>query len=391
VELQRAGHEVELFTCALNENCYPELLSQLTVNIVETPIWGLRKNKSPVKSVAPGSTGAAKTRGGTRRLVGSFRNYYYSLPTMLKLSRKIPKGFDVINIHNPPTEWAAFFAKKRLNAPIVWMCNEPPFWFTDPIQRKGVGKINFPLYEGLDRVAVDYVDRIVVLSAIAGRRVEQAYGKPYEIVHSGVSIERFHKASGKELRARYGIEKDFVLLQVGNIAVDKRQTDSIQALGMVSKKYSNIKLIFDGEGAKEHLVELSRKLGVEDKVMFLHSCSDMELAQLYAACDVFLFPSQITWGLAVIEAMTASKPVLVSSKSGASEVIKNGENGFVIQEPYPENMALQIENLIANPDLRQKIGENAYDYARQNLSWEIYAKNMAHVFKVAASNYRNCR
>ena len=391
VELQRAGHEVELFTCSLNNNCYPELLSQLTVNLVKAPIRGMRRNKSPVQSPGPSGPGVAKRRGVTRRLLGSFRNYYYSLPAMVNLGRKIPNGFDVINIHNPPTEWAAFFAKKRLNAPIVWMCNEPPFWFTDPTQRKGIGKINFPLYEGLDRVAVDYVDRIVVLSAIAGRRVEQAYRKPCEIVHSGVSVDQFHKASGKELRAHYGVEKDFVLLQVGNIAVDKRQTDSIRALGMVSKKHPNVKLIFDGEGPKEHLLELSKKLGVEDKVIFLHSCSDTDLAQLYAACDVFLFPSQITWGLAVIEAMTASKPVVVSCKSGASEVIKNGENGFVIQEPYPENMALQIENLIANPDLRKKIGENAYDYARNNLSWEIYAKNMARVFKEAASNYRNRR
>ncbi len=301
---------------------------------------------------------------------------------------KIPKGFDVINIHNPPTEWAAFFAKKRLNAPIVWMCNEPPFWFTDPKQRKGLGKINFPLYEGLDKIAVDYIDRIVVLSAIAGRRVEEAYGKPYEIVHTGVSIDLFHRASGKEFRAKYGLEKSFLLLQTGNIAPDKRQIDSILALHIVSKNHSNVKLIFDGAGPREHLVALSRQLGVENKVMFLHSSSDVELAQVYAACDVFVFPAQITWGLAVIEAMAASKPVLVSNKSGVSEIIRNGQNGFVIEEPNPRNMALQIENLITNSELRQKIGENAYEYAKQNLSWQMYARNMSLVFEKALQNLK---
>jgi glycosyltransferase involved in cell wall biosynthesis len=390
VELQRAGHKVEIFTCAASDNCYPELLNQLVVNVVKAPIRG-KRSSSHAQGPISKNPQVARKRGIARRVIGSFRNYYYGLPAMLNLGMKIPRGFDVINNHNCPTEWAAFFAKKRLNAPVVWMCNEPPFWFTDVTQRKGLGKVNLPLYEGLDRVAVDYVDRIVVLSAIAGQRVEQAYQKPCKIVHTGVNIDLFHKASGKELRARYGLEKDFVLLQVGNIAPDKRQTDSIHALHKVSKKHPNIKLIFDGEGPKEHLLALSRQLGIKDKVIFLHSPSDTELAQLYAACDVFLFPSQITWGLAVIEAMTASKPVLVSNKSGASEVISNGENGFVIQEPYPENMALHIENLIANQDLRRKIGENAYEYARQNLSWEMFAKNMASVFQDAVAGYRNPR
>ena len=385
IEVQKAGHDVEIFTCALNNSCYPEKLSQLVVNVIRPPITPGRQSKNLGQSSSP----QVHKRSAARRLAGSFRNYYHSLPAMLNLGMKIPKGFDVINIHNPPTEWAAFLAKKRLNAPIVWMCNEPPFWFTDPKQRKGLGKLNFPLYEGLDKVAVDYIDRIVVLSAIAGRRVEKAYGKPYEIVHTGVSTDQFHRASGKEFRVKYGLENNFILLQTGNIAQDKKQVDSILALQLVSKKYDNVTLVFDGEGSREHLIALSRQLGVENKVLFLHSCSDAELAQVYAACDVFVFPAQITWGLAVIEAMVASKPVLVSNKSGVSEVIRNGQNGFVIEDPNPRNMALQIENLILDSELRQKIGENAHEYATQNLSWQMYAKNMTLVFEKALKNFKN--
>lgn len=384
IELHKAGHEVEIFTCALNDRCYPEKLSQLVVKVIKPPITIGRQSKNLGQNSNPQ---IVQQRNAARRLAGSFRNYYYSLPAMLNLGMKIPKGFDIINIHNPPTEWAAFFAKKRINAPIVWMCNEPPFWFTDPKQRKGLGKINFPLYEGLDKIAVDCIDSIVVLSAIAGRRVEEAYGKTYEIVHTGISTDLFHRASGKEFRAKYGLEKSFLLLQTGNIAPDKRQIDSILALHIVSKNHSNVKLVFDGAGPREHLVTLSRQLGVENKVMFLHSSSDVELAQVYAACDVFVFPAQITWGLAVIEAMAASKPVLVSNKSGVSEIIRNGQNGFVIEEPNPRNMALKIENLIANSELRQKIGENAYEYAQQNLSWQRYARSMSLVFEKTLQNF----
>ena len=245
IELQKAGHEVEIFTCALNDRCYPEKLSQLVVKVIKPPITLGRQSKNLGQNSNPQ---IVQKRSIARRLARSFRNYYYSLPAMLNLGMKIPKGFDVINIHNPPTEWAAFFAKKRLNAPIVWMCNEPPFWFTDLKQRKGLGKLNFLLYEGLDIISVDYIDRIVVLLAIAGRRVEKAYRKPYEIVHTGVSVDLFRGVSGKEFRAKYGLENSFFLLQTGNIAPDKRQIDSILALHNVPKNHSNVKLIFDGEG-----------------------------------------------------------------------------------------------------------------------------------------------
>ena len=319
-ELQKTGHDVEIFTCAVNERCYPELQKNLKINVIQAPN-------------AKTQTEASQKRTTANRLAGRFRTYTSDLPAMYYLGKKIPKGFDVINNHNFPTEWAAFFAKRKLNAPIVWMCNEPPFWFSDPSKRRGLGKINLPLFEGLDKVAVNYIDTIVVLSSIARQRVQQAYGRSSLVVHSGVQTDLLYKASGKEVRRKHGFEKDFVLLQVGNIARDKRQKDSLLALQYLSKKYNNVKLVFDGEGPREELVALSKKLGVESKVLFLHSCSDEELAEVYAACDVFVFPAQITWGLAVVEAMATSKPVVVSSRSGVSEIIRNGENGYVIDEP----------------------------------------------------------
>ncbi len=217
---------------------------------------------------------------------------------------------------------------------------------------------------------------------------ERAYGRSSIVVRSGVQTDFIHKASGKKIRAKYGLENDFILLQVGNIARDKRQQDSLKALHQLSRKHENVKLIFDGEGPKEELMALSKQLGLEDKVLFLHSGSDEELAQVYAACDVFVFPAQITWGLAVIEAMAASKSVIVSNESGASEIIQNSQNGFVVEEPNPKNMAAQIEKLITDSELRRKIGENAYKYTQENLSWESYARNMASVFKKAAEKYK---
>jgi glycosyltransferase involved in cell wall biosynthesis len=382
VELMSAGHEVEIFTTAIDDKCYPELLKELIVNVIQTPYLNAVRNEVVLKS----STAPVQKRSISARLSARFRGYTLDVPSMFFLGKSIHRKFDLINNHNFPTEWAAFFAKKRLAAPIVWMCNEPPFWFSDPSQRKGLAKINFPLFEGLDKIAVNNIDNIVVLSSIARRRVETAYGRSSEIIRSGVNVDLFHRASGDMVRRKHDLENDFLLLQVGNIAADKRQSDSIIAMYYLSKKHENVKLIFDGEGPREKLVALSRKLGVENKVLFWHSRSDAELAEVYAACDVFVFPAQITWGLAVIEAMAASKPVLVSNKCGSSEIIQNGVNGIVVEASNPKDMATNIEKLINSTELQKKIGENAYEYARKNLSWKIYAKNMETVFQRAIAN-----
>jgi glycosyltransferase involved in cell wall biosynthesis len=175
---------------------------------------------------------------------------------------------------------------------------------------------------------------------------------------------------------------------VGNLELNKRQADSIRALYYLSKSYNNIKLILDGGGRREHLVKLSEKSGVRDKVLFLHTNDDEELAKVYAACDVFVFPAQITWGLAVIEAMAAAKPVIVSKKSGASEIVQSGVNGIVVDHAKPEEIAKQIELLMNNPKLRRKLGENGYEYVRNNLSWEKYAKNMESILQQTILNFK---
>jgi glycosyltransferase involved in cell wall biosynthesis len=377
-ELQQAGHDIEIFTCAINDNCFPELTKKLTINLIQPPFI---QNTPPIK------------RTVRTRLAGRFRGYTVDLPTMVYLGKKIPRGFDLINNHNSPTQWAAFFAKKQLRIPIVWTCNEPPFYHSDIKQRKGLGVINQPLYGRFDKKIVDYVDMIISNSLADKQRIQNAYGRTSAVIYPGINTDRLYNASGNRVRAKYGLENSFVLLQVGNIAQDKHQSDSIIALHYLSKKHDNIKLILVGRGIKDDLIALSRRLGIEQKVLFLQDFSEGELTEVYAACNVFLFPAEITWGLTVIEAMAASKPVVVSVKAGVSEIIQHGVNGFLFEAPNAKKMVEIVEQLIAEPNLCHKIGSNASKYTKEKLSWKMYAKHTEYIFKKTVENNRkvsNC-
>jgi glycosyltransferase involved in cell wall biosynthesis len=365
-ELQQAGHDIEIFTYAISDDCFSELTKKLTINLIQPPFI----QNTPLTK-----------RTYSTRLAGRFRGYTVDLPSMVYMGRKIPQGFDLINSHNSPTQWAAFFAKKRLKAPIVWTCNEPPVWYFEPKQKKGLGNINRPLYTGLDKIVINYIDKIVANSLADSCRIQNAYGKPSEIVYPGITADLLYKASGNRIRIKYGLENSFILLQVANMARDKHQSDSITALYYLSKKHDNVKLILVGRGLKNDLIALARHLGVEQKVLFLQDFSDEELAEIYAVCNVFLFPAEITWGLTVIEAMAAAKPVVVSVKAGISEIIQNGVNGFLFEEPNAKKMVEIVEQLMADSDLCLKIGSNAREYTKGKLSWKMYAKHMENIFK----------
>ena len=396
IELQKLGHEAEIFTSAINTTSYPEFFAKVKINVIPHPLAGKLPSSLAPQAATPkiqqkpleAIKQASGMREWMRRIVG--RQFYTSeVPYMLNLGSKIPKNFDIINNHNFPTEWAAFLAKKKLKVPVAWMCNEPPYWFFLPEHREGLRKINWPLFEILDKVAVSYIDRIMVLSRVAAKYVKKAYGRPSTVVRTGVDSELFHSASGKEVREKYRLENNFVILFVGGSRYAKR-TDVINALYDLSKHYDNVRLVLDVARQREMLTKLSEKLGVRDRVLFLHSTSDQELAKVYAACDVFVYPSSVSpWGLVVTEAMAAGKPVIVSREVGTSEIIQDGINGIIVDKAGPEEIAKQVEALMNDSKLRMKLGENAYNYIKRNLSWEKYAKTVEGVFEQAVSTFKS--
>ena len=369
IELQKLGHEVEIFVNAIDKKaCYPSMLGRVKTNVIPHPLVRFK----------PFYTKIAKKR---------LPYYDSTLPRMYNIARNIPRGFDIVNNHNFPTEWAAFFAKKRLRIPAVWMCNEPPFWFWQQEDIRYRSRINWPLCELFDRISAKHMDAIAVLSRAAQKLVKKVYDIPSIVVRSGVDVEMLRSARGEKMRKMHMLEKDFLLLHVGNISSRGRQNDSIKALYYLSKTHDNVKLVIDGSGSRDALIQLSEKLKVREKVLFLHSGSDVELAEAYAACDLFVFPSQITWGLAVVEAMAAGKSVIVSQEAGASEIIQNGVNGIIVDNAKPEEIARRAELLMNNQKLRERIGEKAQEYVTKNLSWEKYARNMESIFQRAILNH----
>jgi glycosyltransferase involved in cell wall biosynthesis len=391
IELQKKGNEVEIFTNSVNWDTYPEFFNQVKITVVPFPLieklpsklipqmWKTRIQENLDPRIRRMSKYSKLLDRARQRMLSQY--YISLLPPMIELARKIPKRFDIVNNHNFPTEWAAFAAKARLKVPTIWMCNEPPHWFLYPEIRTGLANISWPLFEILDKRSVNYIDDIMVLSHVAEGYVSRVYGRSSRVVRTGVDVDFFHSASGDNLRSKFNLEGSFVMLSVGGSKYINRQA-AVRTLAILSKSYHNVKLIIDTPREAEALKLLSEKLHVGNQVMLLNSRSDSELAEVYAASDVFLYPASVgTWGLVVTEAMAAAKPVIVPKEVGAAEIIQNNENGIIINNATPNEMAKQVEKLIEDVKLRKNIGEKAYQYAKNYLSWEKYANTVEGIFK----------
>lgn len=160
-----------------------------------------------------------------------------------------------------------------------------------------------------------------------------------------------------------------VVLFVGRLVEIKGVTYLIEAMRQLDAK-----LIIVGSGPLEKQLKKQAK-DMGDKVQFLGSRTHEELRTIYASADVFVAPSITTedgakegFGLVIIEAMSSGLPVIGSDSGGISEIVVNGENGFLVEEKNVHDLRSKIRYLLENPSIYQKLKEGAiktsqkYDY-----------------------------
>jgi glycosyltransferase involved in cell wall biosynthesis len=107
----------------------------------------------------------------------------------------------------------------------------------------------------------------------------------------------------------------------------------IEAVAIYQREFGPCRVWIIGDGPqKESLIRLTQRLGVEDAVTFLGTVDRERLKGALKACDVFVFPTLKDFiGRAVVEALTAGAPVVLSPMTGAAgTIVRHGVNGFIV-------------------------------------------------------------
>jgi glycosyltransferase involved in cell wall biosynthesis len=369
VSLARAlaaqGHQVTLYTSAYDRaNCFPEICKDLT--IVDVGRGGLRWLRKPL-----------------------FVRGYLDIR---RLARAVKTRHEIWNPHHWPAQWGCVWLKGKLGGAVVWMCNDVPNLYEKSQQRQSIGLIAAAvhrLYYLYDRAQNRKVDMTMFLSQWAESEFNKIYAGPTCVVRSGADPNRFARGGDRQkIRNRFGYkENHFVLLWLGIFMPHRRLQDAIEAVSRLKSQGFPVRLLLAGSDRSfpeyfNSLKALAAQLGVTEEVTFAGKVADEEIQDFYCACDAFLFPNENqTWGLAVLEAMACSCPVLVSRGAAVHEVLTDGENAFLFPPRNPEALAAKIQSVATEPALRARVAQQGMELVRTKYNWEQFARQVAQVFQ----------
>jgi glycosyltransferase involved in cell wall biosynthesis len=191
------------------------------------------------------------------------------------------------------------------------------------------------------------------------------------VLHNPINADRFDpgKHPREPARTALGLSRDDeVLAMVAHFVPWKGQMDAVHAMAILKEARPRAKLLvvgsakFTGRGERHDSEAFEREVrglvdasGLEDRVVFLGERSDVPT--VLAASDLLLAPSwKEAFGRTVLEGMASGIPVVATRIGGPAEVIRDGEDGVLLEPREPEVWARTIARLLDDPALRRTIG-----------------------------------
>jgi glycosyltransferase involved in cell wall biosynthesis len=149
------------------------------------------------------------------------------------------------------------------------------------------------------------------------------------------------------------------LISVSRLAPEKGIDVLLRAFSELSKNFPAVALNIVGEGSlRAELAELTNELGLSGSVHFLGNRTDV--ADLLAQADIFVMTSrQENHSIAILEAMRAGLPLVLSDVGGNTESVRDGLDGYIVPDLDPAAAAAAMTRLVASGELRARFGASA--------------------------------
>jgi UDP-glucose:(heptosyl)LPS alpha-1,3-glucosyltransferase len=224
---------------------------------------------------------------------------------------------------------------------------------------------------------------IVAISRQGKAEIEALFGTPsarVSVVYNGVDLQRFHpnhrRRLGPPMRRSLGVPADsWVILFVGSGFERKGLGPLIEAVAQL--RDPGCRLVVAGKGNAPHYQEIARRLGLSARVSWLGPRRDVE--HLFSAADVVALPALYEpFGNVHLEALACGVPVLASARSGGSEVVTSGRNGWVVPEPVPAKIA---EGLVTLRDSDQAELSEAARLSAEPFTYSAQADGFESVYR----------
>jgi len=313
-ELRRLGHEVRIITAP----------------------WG---DDPPAQDVIQvGQAMAIPFNGSIGRITLSLR-LEWLVSRMLEREK-----FDIIHHHEPFVPFLSFQILDSAKCPNVATFH-------------AFGGFSFSYWTG--RVVLDHymskIDERIAVSSAARYFVSRYFPGDYRIIPNGVDVDFYANARPfPEFR-----DGKVNILFVGRVENRKGAMYLLKAYATIKARHPDTRLIIVGRGPQigdlRRFVH-SQRIG---DVFFAGRIDDTDKARFYKTADIFVAPStgQESFGIVLLEAMAAGCAVVASDIHGYKRVVQRNVSGLLVEPKDPDAIAEALERLIADPELRRRLGD----------------------------------
>lgn len=217
--------------------------------------------------------------------------------------------------------------------------------------------------------------RIICISKEVRRLLPNDLQLRTHVVCNGVDVNTFAPANQ--------LPRSSKILSVGNLIPTKDHALLLRAFARVLKKCPEAEMEIVGEGPEHsNLNQLAEQLGVRMKVAFRSRQPRNVIAAAMQSCAIFALPSRYEGlGCVYLEAMACAKPVIGCFGQGIAEVIRDGENGFLVSPGDDIALSELLLRLLREEKLRQRIGIAARETILRGYTLDHQARQLATVYR----------
>lgn len=218
-----------------------------------------------------------------------------------------------------------------------------------------------PSYKHVVEFSIDKSDGVTAVSEYLKEETYHNFDikQDIKVVPNFIDLNRFKKSNKSHFKKAICPDGEKVVVHVSNFRKVKRVPEVITVFSKVLEHGIKAKLLLAGDGPDRQKAEQQcRDLGICDHVRFLGKLDEVE--EILSIADLFLIPSgSETFGLAALEAMSCSVPVISSRIGGLPEVNIEGETGYLCDLDDTDCMAKHAFNILTDQELHDRLSKNA--------------------------------
>jgi glycosyltransferase involved in cell wall biosynthesis len=295
--------------------------------------------------------------------------------------------FDIVHGHDWLVAKALCQIKNERHRPVVLTvhsteygrCGNELFWHC---QSQHIREIEWE--------ATYIANRVICVSQSLRKEVQWLYTVPSDkivSIYNGVDVRPFDaQVNVKSIRARHAIGVDDpCVLFAGRLAWQKGPDLLVEAMPRVLREHPKAKFVFAGEG--DMLAELETCVGAARSTpaaRFVGYRKGAELIGLFKSADVVCVPSRNEpFGIVILEAWSASKPVVATRTGGPAEFVRHEDTGFTVASDA-KSIGDGVGEMLSDMPGARRMGINGRREAETRFSWENIAAQTEAVYLLAS-------